>query len=95
MLAAGADAFGDVELDPEWITDLELRANVTDTLQLAVGSNNLFDIYPTKIPTGLGTDPASGAARAYPATNYVATYSSFSPYGFNGRFVYARASFRF
>jgi iron complex outermembrane receptor protein len=95
VLAAGGDAFGDVELDPEWITDLELRANVTETLQLAVGSNNIFDVYPTKIPTGLGTDPANGAARAYPATNYVATYSSFSPYGFNGRFVYARASFRF
>jgi len=95
VTAAGADAFGDVVIDPKWITDLELRAEVTDSVQLAIGSNNLFDIYPNKIPTGLGTDPANGAARAYPATNYVATYSSFSPYGFNGRFVYARASVRF
>ncbi|MFC3712698.1 TonB-dependent receptor plug domain-containing protein [Sphingoaurantiacus capsulatus] len=95
VLAAGADPFLDVEIEPKWITDLELRADVSEALQLAIGSNNVFDIYPTKIPTGLGTDPANGAARAYPATNYVATYSAFSPYGFNGRFVYARASFRF
>ena len=95
VTAAGADAFGDVELEPKWITDLELRGEVSETLQLAIGANNVFDVYPTKIPTGLGTDPATGAARAYPATNYVATYSAFSPFGFNGRFVYARASLKF
>lgn len=95
VLAAGVDAFGDVEIEPKWITDVELRADVSEAIELAIGSNNVFDVYPTKIPTGLGTDPVTGAARAYPATNYVATYSSFSPYGFNGRFVYARASFRF
>jgi iron complex outermembrane recepter protein len=95
VTAAGADAFGDVELEPKWITDLELRGEVTDSLQLAIGANNVFDVYPTKIPTGLGTDPVTGAARAYPATNYVATYSAFSPFGFNGRFVYARASLKF
>lgn len=95
VLAAGADAFGDVELQPKWITDLEIRGEVSETLQLAIGANNVFDVYPTKTPTGLGTDPANGAARAYPATNYVAPYSSFSPFGFNGRFLYARASVRF
>lgn len=95
VTAAGADAFGDVELEPKWITDLEVRGEVSETLQLAIGANNVFDVYPTKTPTGLGTDPANGAARAYPATNYVAPYSSFSPFGFNGRFLYARASVRF
>lgn len=95
VLAAGTDPFGDVELQPKWITDLEVRAELGEAWELAIGANNLFDVYPTKTPTGLGTDPVTGAARAYPATNYVAPYSAFSPFGFNGRFLYARASVRF
>ena len=95
VLAAGADPFGDVELAPKWITDLEIRALVQERFEFAIGSNNIFDVYPTKTPTGLGVDPVTGADRAYPATNYVAPYSSFSPFGFNGRFVYVRGSFRF
>jgi iron complex outermembrane receptor protein len=95
VLAAGTDAFGDVELQPKWITDVEVRGELSDALQLAIGANNLFDVYPTKTPTGIGTDPVTGAARAFPATNYVAPYSAFSPFGFNGRFLYARATVRF
>jgi iron complex outermembrane receptor protein len=95
VLAAGADPFGDVELAPKWITDLEIRALVQERFEFAIGSNNIFDVYPTKTPSGLGVDPVTGADRAYPATNYVAPYSSFSPFGFNGRFVYVRGSFRF
>ncbi|NJC34750.1 iron complex outermembrane receptor protein [Sphingomonas jejuensis] len=95
VLAAGADQFGDVELEPKWITDLEVRANLIDRVTLAVGANNLFDEYPTNLPVGVGVDPVTGAARNYPATNYVATFSNFSPFGFNGRFVYARAALTF
>lgn len=95
VLAAGTDPFGDVELEAKWITDLELRAQVLDQVELAIGANNVFDVYPTKTPTGLGTDPVTGAARAYPATNYVAPFSAFSPFGFNGRFVYLRGAITF
>ena len=95
VLAAGGDPFGDVALEAKWITDLELRAQVLDKVELAVGANNLFDIYPTRTPTGLGTDPVNGAARAYPATNYVAPFSAFSPFGFNGRYIYVRGAVRF
>ncbi len=95
VLGAGADLFGDVNLQAKWITDLELRAQATDKIEFAIGSNNIFDVYPTKTPTGLGTDPVTGAARAYPATNYVAPFSAFSPFGFNGRYVYLRSALRF
>jgi iron complex outermembrane recepter protein len=95
VLAAGTDQFGDVELEAKWITDIELRAQVLDQVELAIGSNNVFDVYPTRTPTGLGTDPVTGAPRAYPATNYVAPFSAFSPFGFNGRFVYVRGAVRF
>ena len=40
-------------------------------------------------------DPVTGLGRNYPATNYVAPYSNFSPFGFNGRFVYGRVSYSF
>ena len=47
---------------------------------LALGAYNLFDVYPRQVPAGsLNT---TGAA----------PFSGFSPYGFNGRFVYGRLS---
>jgi iron complex outermembrane receptor protein len=95
VLAAGLDQFLDVELDAKWVTDLEVRAQAFDRVEFAIGANNLFDVYPTKIPTGLGTDPVTNAARAYPATNYVAPFSAFSPFGFNGRYLYVRSSVKF
>ena len=95
VLGAGVDQFGDVLLEPKWITDAEIRAQLLDRYEIAIGANNLFDVYPTKIPTGLGTDPVTNAARAYPATNYVAPFSAFSPFGFNGRYLYVRGSVRF
>jgi iron complex outermembrane receptor protein len=95
VLAAGGDAFLDVNLKAKWVSDLEIRAQALDRVEFAIGANNIFDVYPTKIPTGLGTDPVTNAARAYPATNYVAPFSAFSPFGFNGRYIYLRSSVRF
>jgi iron complex outermembrane receptor protein len=95
VLGAGADQFGDVPQAARWLTDVELRAALGQHFDVAIGANNVFDTYPTRIPTGLGTDPVTGAARAYPATNYVAPWSNFSPFGFNGRFLYARATAKF
>jgi iron complex outermembrane receptor protein len=95
VLGAGSEPFNDVRLGAKWVTDLEIRAQALDTVEFAIGANNIFDVYPDRIPVGLGTDPVTGAARAYPATNYVAPFSAFSPFGFNGRYVYLRSSVRF
>jgi iron complex outermembrane recepter protein len=94
IAAAGAltDAPGtlpaDVTLSPKWITDVELRAHPFGEdrgLQLAIGANNVFDIYPDRLPAGPGVL----------INNFFLPYSSFSPFGFNGRFVYGRASIEF
>jgi iron complex outermembrane recepter protein len=45
----------------------------------------VFDVYPTKAPAG----------GVYGNNNYFLPYSSFSPFGFNGRFVYSRIAFDF
>ena len=54
-------------------------------MELAVGANNLFDVYPTR-------NPILGATAI---NNYFIPYSSFSPFGFNGRYLYARAGVKF
>lgn len=96
VLAGGSEPFLDVPLDAKWVTDLELRAKpLGDRLTFALGANNLFDVYPTNIPRGRGVDPVTGAARNYPSTNYVAPWSNYSPFGFNGRFLYGRVEVSF
>lgn len=95
VLAPGNDLFTDLPIAPAWVIDAEVRVKPLDGLELAVGSNNLFDKYPTANPTGITTDPATGNPRTNSANNYFLPFSSFSPFGFNGRFLYARVSYAF
>jgi iron complex outermembrane receptor protein len=77
---SSTDASLDAPTGPRAITDLELRYQPTDTaLNLAIGANNLFDVYPRINPTTVNT---TGAA----------TYSAYTPWGLNGRYLYVRAS---
>jgi iron complex outermembrane receptor protein len=82
----------DIFLKAKWITDLELRYKAFDRLELAIGANNLFDVYPTRSP--FGARPAS-IGGVYPANQQYIPYSIFSPFGFNGRFLYGRVSVGF
>jgi iron complex outermembrane receptor protein len=97
-LDAGAPASGvqDIELAAKWITDLEFRFKpMGDRVTLALGGNNIFDVYPTNTPRGQAVDPVSGATVNLPATRYATPFSNFSPFGFNGRFLYGRVSVNF
>jgi len=87
-------AFGpdDIFLRAKWITDLELRVKAGDRAEFAVGANNVFDIYPDRSP--FGPRPAS-VGGVYPANQEYIPYSIFSPFGFNGRYVYGRMSITF
>ncbi|MGC4027525.1 MAG: TonB-dependent receptor [Steroidobacteraceae bacterium] len=88
---AGAPA-GNVDvlhiLRPKWVTDLDIGVALTEHLQLSVGANNLFDVYPTRniasTPTFSGND-----------TNGIFPYSSLSPFPYSGAFYYTRLSARF
>lgn len=99
VFSPGATALNDVLLEPRWITDLEFRLSpeggIVDGLELAVGANNLFDEYPTVNPVGRAIDPATGQLANLSVNNYFLPFSSFSPFGFNGRFLYARLSYAF
>jgi iron complex outermembrane receptor protein len=74
---------------------MEVRVRPIGNIELAAGVDNLFNVYPTRAPTGQGTDPVTGATRNYSVNNYFLPFSSFSPFGFNGRFVYFRLGVNF
>ncbi len=82
----------DITLEPKWITDLELRVNPVEAVEIAIGANNLFDVYPSRSP--IGNRPAAVGGQ-YPVNQYYLPYSGFSPFGFNGRFLYARVGVKF
>ena len=81
----------DIFLGAKWITDLEARWK-PGRFELAVGANNLFDVYPDRSPFGLRPASVGGS---YPVNQEFIPFSIFSPFGFNGRFLYARAAVNF
>ena len=92
--ALSLTAFGpdDIFLKAKWITDLEVRYKLAKRFEFAIGANNLLDVYPTRSP--FGARPAS-IGGVYPANQQYIPYSIFSPFGFNGRFVYGRLGVEF
>ena len=82
----------DIFLRAKWITDLELRFKPMDRLSIAIGADNAFDVYPDRSPFGLRPAAIGGS---YPANQQYIPFSIFSPFGFNGRYLYARASIDF
>ena len=62
------------------VVDLEARYKLMDKINLAVGANNLLDEYPNVTPTNVNTNGPVG-------------FPGFSPFGFNGRFMYTRISY--
>jgi iron complex outermembrane receptor protein len=91
VFAPAANWRDDYVIQPEWITDIELRY-ASSRLELAVGSENLFDRYPTRAPTGARPSDLGGY---FSVNNYILPFSGFSPFGFGGRFVYGRVTCHF
>ena len=83
----------DIKLSAKWITDIEVRFNLAERIHLAVGADNAFDVYPDRLP--FGVRPASAGGGLYPQNFQYNGYSIFSPFGFNGRFLYGRIGIDF
>jgi len=73
----GTDAAHDLRMSPTTLVDLELSAKVGGHFTAVLGVDNLFDQYPEPYPAALNPTGAVG-------------FSGYSPFGFNGRFGYAR-----
>lgn len=81
--------FGRVELedwigtrdvyDPRWVTDITLGYDLTDNLNLTVGSANIFNVYPTQQDTETESGGLWDAVQM----------------GFSGAFYFTRLAFKF
>ena len=71
----------DIQLGGATIVDLELKAKIGEGLSLGIGADNLFDKYPTP---NLPVQNTTGAR----------SFSSYSPFGFSGRFIYGRLGYK-
>jgi len=65
----------------KWITDLDVAYAMSKSLTLALGANNLFNVYPDK----KGISDWGGAYK----------YGQFSPFGFGGSYYYTRLAYNF
>ena len=70
----------DYDLGARTLVDLEGRWTTPLGVGVALGVENLFDKYPNPTPTNVNTNGPLG-------------FSRFSPFGFSGRYVYARLSY--
>lgn len=75
--------------DSEFVVDLEVEYNFTDSSSLLIGANNIFDNSGQKAADmhGLGFNTATAAVGN--------TYSTFAPMGFSGAFYYANYRYSF
>lgn len=79
VLQPGTVVTSDYYTGKRAITDLELRYQPREgAFNLAVGANNLLDVYPKRVPAALNSTG-------------VTSFPFYSPYGFNGRYLYVRA----
>jgi len=71
----------DREYKARWITDIDVGYQLTKDLNLAVGAQNLFDVYPER------QNPSS--------KTMTKGYGSYSPYGFTGGYYFTRLTYNF
>ncbi|WP_437882346.1 TonB-dependent receptor domain-containing protein [Pseudomonas sp. LRF_L74] len=67
-------------LDPQWVVDAALSYDFSDSLSGTLGAKNLFNSYPDEPPY---------------VVNSINRYSSFSPAGFNGRYLFTSVTYDF
>jgi iron complex outermembrane recepter protein len=81
---APTDPLQDQTFSSKWLTDLSLGYKITKSIQLSVGANNIFDVYPDKV-----ADPRL-------TNDGTVIYSRFATqFGFNGAFYFTNLNFTF
>ncbi|MBD7940637.1 TonB-dependent receptor plug domain-containing protein [Brevundimonas guildfordensis] len=81
VLQPGSVPANDYSTGDKTTIDLEGRFQLTDRVGLAIGVENVFDEYPDFVPANLNNNGVLG-------------FPYYSPFGFNGRYGYARVSVR-
>ncbi len=92
-IAAGIEDARDIYIDGDMLLDLAFSAKFLDEkLGFTLGADNLTDEYPSTVPNNRVLPNPPGGTVNLNATNALG-FSRYSPYGFNGRFIYARATY--
>lgn len=78
VIDAAAIFPNDIHTGEKTLLDLSASYKLTDKTSLTFGADNVFDVYPDKTIASL--QGSQGAL----------AFSRFSPFGFNGRYLYAR-----
>ncbi|WP_216680121.1 TonB-dependent receptor [Hymenobacter siberiensis] len=97
-----ARSFLDQTYSAKWITDLTLSVQVIKQVGVAVGINNLFDVYPDRIiqnprndPNNFSVDPAQSYSSSLDNTNRGRFVYNASQFGFQGAFYFGRVNVAF
>jgi iron complex outermembrane recepter protein len=78
----------DQTFSARWITDIAASQSLYRGFRLTVGVDNLLDIYPDR-----NNNPGNYTTNSCGNANCgIFPYSGITPFGFNGRFVYARVA---
>jgi len=83
----GTTQSGDVTVDSAFIVDVEAGYLITDDLEAKIGVNNLLDKYPESAVVTNQPNPGQ--------FDYIIPFPNFTPYGFQGRYAYAKLTYSF
>ncbi len=77
-------ATSDIHTGQKTLVDLSASYRFGSGTTVTLGADNLFDVYPDKTPANLNTTSGNGVGAL--------AFTRFSPFGFNGRYLYAKVS---
>ena len=84
---APTNAYGplDQTFSPKWVSDASASYSL-NRLSLSIGADNLLDVYPDRNNNNGSITPENGGT----ANFGIFPYAGITPFGFNGRFIYAK-----
>ncbi len=77
---------------PKVVTDLTLNYDFSETFSLAIGANNVFDVYPDKYNNT--ANGFAGQASSY-ASGQIPYSRNSNQFGFNGRYLFFTGTMNF
>lgn len=89
LSAASSTCFNN-KIGSTFITDLEISYQALEPVKVTIGANNLFNTYPDKL-----RDDYRNTFLAANANGFVTQYPTFSAFGINGGYYYAKVAFTF
>ena len=78
----------DQTFSPKLITDASVAYAYRQNITFMLGADNMFDVYPDRNSVGSATVGGNSNFGIFP-------YNGISPFGFNGRFAYVRATWNY